>query len=138
MLSKEEEIKKEKGFQSSFYFLLKIQKMLPQINRLERSDFSKLRHKRPAFCGKYFSLIVKTDDTGESKIGFIISSKVSKKAVERNKIKRVLSGIVKKHLKEIENGGLIVFLINRRIVGVLEDELENEVEKSFKQVKLIR
>jgi len=111
--------------------------MLPQINRLKRSDFSSLRRVKPAFFGKYFSLIVSTDETKGKRLGFVISSKISKKAVERNRTKRILSKITRKYIEKTDTDFFALFLVKKEIVGERESKLESEVEKSFKKAKLI-
>lgn len=63
----------------------------------------------------------------ETRFGFIISTKISKKAVTRNKIKRIIAEVVRKELDTIQKGLDVVFLIKPNILKVKKEELEKEV-----------
>ncbi len=56
--------------------------------------------------------------TGEidKKFGFVISKKISKKAVVRNKIRRKLAEEVRKNLDKFENGFRGIFLVKKNIL----------------------
>jgi len=74
--------------------------MLPRSNRLKKNkDFERV-FKEGRLFGEDF-LILKTVPNGlkNSRFGFIVSLKVSKKAVLRNKIKRWLKAAIFSHLK---------------------------------------
>ncbi|MDD3002695.1 MAG: ribonuclease P protein component, partial [Candidatus Shapirobacteria bacterium] len=64
--------------------------------------------------------------------GFIVSKKISKRAVDRNKIRRILSEVVRENLERFENGTRIIFLMKKEILGKKYDEVEKEVEKFIK------
>lgn len=67
---------------------------------------------------------------GEVKeFGIVISKKVSKKAVERNKIKRLLAEVIRRNLKNIKGGYRMVFLTKTSILGKTLEEIEEEVKK---------
>lgn len=66
-------------------------------------------------------------DDEPSCFGFIISTKISKKAVVRNRIKRIMSEVVRKNLKKIKNGYDVLFLIKPSIVKLDKLLLEKEV-----------
>lgn len=75
-------------------------------------------------------------DRKESHFGFIISTKISKKAVIRNKIKRIIAEVVRKRLNDITRGLDVVFLIkpaavkmNGESVAINKEELEKEVNE---------
>jgi len=70
--------------------------MLPKQYRLARSDFDLVFKKGRRIRGKTFSLVVLPSENKDetSKIGIVITKKVHKKAVDRNKLKRQVSDIV--------------------------------------------
>lgn len=70
--------------------------MLPKKHRLSRQDFDLVYKKGRRIRGKSFGLIVLlSDNKNEScKIGIIVSKKVSKKASERNKLKRQIGNVL--------------------------------------------
>ena len=53
-----------------------------------------------------------------NRFGFVVSSKVSNKAVVRNKIKRRLREIVKKEINSIPSGYDIVIVAKKTTVGL--------------------
>lgn len=68
-------------------------------------------------------------DRKESHFGFIISTKISKKAVVRNRIKRIIAEVIRKRLREIKRGLDVVFLIKPAAVKIDKEELEKEVNE---------
>ena len=107
--------------------------MLKKENRLsKRKDFEEIRKKGTVRQSPSFGLASLKKDDGERKIGFIISKKISKKAVERNRIKRLLAEIVRKNMEKIEKGSRMVFLVKQKILGKSQKELEEEFKKNGK------
>src|SRR5579859_1536815 len=64
---------------------------LPREARLRRAgDFAALRHTSGRFGGRCFSVRYRLNDLGHPRLGLAISKRVSKRAVERNRIKRLV------------------------------------------------
>lgn len=64
---------------------------LPREARLRRAgDFAALRHVSGRFGGRCFHLRYRGNELGHARLGLAISKRVSKRAVERNRIKRLL------------------------------------------------
>lgn len=75
--------------------------MLPKKNRLQKNkDFERVFKKGRFFKEDFLVLKVLFNNLKNSRFGFIVSSKVSKKAVLRNKIKRWLRAAVLSHLEK--------------------------------------
>lgn len=73
--------------------------MLPKINRIKKKkDFAVIFKKGKNFKTGSLILKIAQNAIGQYRFGFIISQKVSKKAVVRNKIRRRLAEIVKKNI----------------------------------------
>ena len=86
--------------------------MLPPINRLRKEkDFEKLFKKGKSFRNNFLILKIAQNNLKESRFGFIISKKVSKKAILRNKIKRRLRDIIRQNIKDIKKGIDVVLII---------------------------
>ena len=87
--------------------------MLPQVNRLKKEkDFEKLFKNGKSFKNNFLVLKIAQNNLKESRFGFIISKKVSKKAILRNKIKRRLRSIIWQNIRDIKKGmdvALIIF-----------------------------
>ncbi|MCP1372797.1 ribonuclease P protein component [Dyella lutea] len=64
---------------------------LPREARLRRAgDFAALRHASGRLGGRCFSVRYRPNDHGHARLGLAISKRVSKRAVERNRIKRLV------------------------------------------------
>ena len=68
-------------------------------------------------------------DDNNSRFGFIISTRISKKAVTRNKIKRIISDYLRLNLSKIQTGLDVVFLIKPLIIKLDRGQIENEVNE---------
>lgn len=114
--------------------------MLPKKYRLslpKKPPITKLE-KKQLIQGKYFGLLVTQQETdAESRFAIIISSKVAKKATQRNKVKRLLNEAVRKLLKDTKKGYDVVFLIKKNAVAANLNELQNSVRKAFKKAGLL-
>ncbi|MDD5696510.1 MAG: ribonuclease P protein component [Candidatus Pacebacteria bacterium] len=110
--------------------------MLPKINRLKKKkDFEKIFHEGKSIKGPttYFR-ILKTKEPSP-RVGFIVSKKVSLKAVERNKIRRRMRESVRKVLSTLKGGWDIIIIASPRIKKSSFDEIRGEIEKAFKNIK---
>lgn len=77
--------------------------MLLKENRLRKKrDFDLVFKKGKVFKEDFLVLKIAKNNLNKSRFGFIVSQKVSKKAVLRNKIKRKLREIIRLNLK-LEN-----------------------------------
>ncbi|MEK7658342.1 MAG: ribonuclease P protein component [Patescibacteria group bacterium] len=86
--------------------------MLPKSNRLKnKKDFDRVFKEGRGFKNDFLALKAVKNNTDISRFGFVVSQKVSKKAVIRNKIKRRLREIIKKDLAVFKNGIDIVLIV---------------------------
>ena len=70
-------------------------------------------------------------NNSESHFGFIISTKISKKAVIRNRIKRTISEVIRKRIETIKKGLDVVFLIKPVAAIKTKEELEKETYETI-------
>jgi ribonuclease P protein component len=118
--------------------------VLPAPNRLRRrEDFAKVYAEGDRHNGKYLRIrIYKAGNSnpGSStacQIGIVVSKKVSKKAVTRNRIKRQLRAIFRQLLSQLKQGLLIVVVVKAETSQVL---LQGKLDyKQFEQdlIKLL-
>lgn len=103
--------------------------MLARKNRIGGGvAFKKVLKEGKLYALASFGALVRPKgETEPVRIGFIVSGKVSKKAVERNRIKRRLSGLIRKHGLERATGADIVFLPKKVILARDEADLAKEV-----------
>lgn len=102
--------------------------MLKKENRsLKRRDFEEIKR-----VGRYYTtpllgmMVLKL--AGEKRFGVVVSKKVSKKAVERNRLRRLVSEGVRKNLEEWPEAK-VVFLIRGVMLNKKASEIFNEVDK---------
>lgn len=107
--------------------------MLKQPHRLvKNSDFTRVLHKGRYTSTQFFLLKYFPNNQPQSRFGFVISAKVSKKAVERNLLKRRLREIIKHNLKTIKDGYDVVFLAKKNAIQLTFAQLQNEVLKMLR------
>jgi ribonuclease P protein component len=85
--------------------------MFPKINRIKKKkDFESIFRNSKSFKSSFFILKVLKNDLSVNRFGFVVSQKVSKKAVVRNKVKRRLVKAVKDNAGKIKSGIDLVFI----------------------------
>lgn len=102
--------------------------MLPKQNRLlKNSDFARVIRQGRAAAGGNFLLKYAKTDNHRPRFGFVISTKVSKKAVERNLLKRRMREIVKSRVATGGDGRDFVFIARKSALSLTFPELKSEV-----------
>jgi len=125
--------------------------MLPKTNRLKKNkDFKQVFKKGQFFKEDFLTLKIlsknenKKDfsmiDSKNNRFGFIVSSKVSKKAVLRNKIKRWLKAAIlpyfnKKNIKEQKIIDMII-IVKPGIKIKNFQEVKETIDKLFKKTRI--
>lgn len=107
--------------------------MLKKKNRLsKRSELEEIK-KDGNFLGfsHFFGILVLDKQDEKLKFGTIISKKISKKAVERNKIKRRLMEVLGKNIEKFGVGRRILFLAKKEVLEIKPDGIEKEIKKIF-------
>jgi ribonuclease P protein component len=88
--------------------------MLVKVNRLvKKKDFDNVfkNGRKYSLSGAKIYLKINNNNLEQSRFGFIVSKKVSKKAVVRNKTKRRLREIIRTNLAEIKKGIDVVTIV---------------------------
>jgi len=107
--------------------------VLKKINRISRrKEFLEIKNKGKIINSPLFGVVSLVDETQEIKFGFVISKKISKKAVDRNKIKRRMSEVLIKKIDKFKLGTKIVFLAKKSLLGAKIQEIETEIDKLIK------
>jgi ribonuclease P protein component len=77
--------------------------VLPKKNRLKKKkDFENVFKHGKSFKSEFLTLRFKQGELENSRFGFIVSNKVSKKAVVRNRTRRRLQSAAEKYFLQIE------------------------------------
>lgn len=112
--------------------------MLARINRLTRDkDFENVFRRGLSFDKKIIFLKITKNSLGLSRFGFVVSQKISKKAVQRNKIKRRMREIVRLKLKEIKPGFDVVITAKPDIMGKSYQEIRETMEQILQKSHLL-
>lgn len=111
--------------------------MLSQKHRLSKSaEVKKTTARGRGFFNPYF-VIKSVPGKEEAKITVIVSTKVSKKAVDRNRIKRVMREEIRKNLSSFKPGHY-AFLVKAAAARIESKDLRAAVSKSLIDAKIIR
>ena len=85
--------------------------MLQKINRLKKkNDFEAVFKKGKSLKTNFLVLKTAPNKLEESRFGLVVSQKISKKAVIRNKVRRRMSEAIKIIMKDIKKGRDIVLI----------------------------
>ncbi|MBL7156084.1 MAG: ribonuclease P protein component [Candidatus Pacebacteria bacterium] len=99
--------------------------MLYKENRLRlKKDFEKVFKNGKGFHQDFLFLKLLGNDKKQTRVGFVVSKKISNKAVIRNKVKRRLREIIRDQITEINQGFDIVLVA-----------LPGLEEKDFSEIK---
>ena len=119
---------------------------LPSKNRLKkRSDFQTVYRKGISRSSRHLILrafaiennSICDSDSLATKIGISISRKVSKKAVERNRIKRRIRAVFRCLLPKISSSWLIVIIVKPEAKECKYEHFLRELEKLLIKAKII-
>lgn len=114
--------------------------MLPAQNRLRRrQDFATVYAKGDRYSGRYLRLRVysTTNLDFASQIGIVISKKISKSAVIRNRIKRQLRAICRQLLSQLKQGLQIVITVSSLEGNPSYPQLGNDLTKLLIEAQVL-
>ncbi|WP_019498320.1 ribonuclease P protein component [Pseudanabaena sp. PCC 6802] len=114
--------------------------MLPAKHRLRRrQDFATVYAKGDRYSGRYLRLrVYNTTNLGfASQIGIVISKKVSKSAVIRNRIKRQLRAICRQLLSQLKQGLQIVVTVSTLDGSPSYTQLGNDLTKLLIEAQVL-
>lgn len=112
--------------------------MLPQENRLKKKkEFEAVFKGGRTLKGKSVFLRYLVNGTDKTKIGFVVSKKISKLAVERNKVKRRMREIVRFNKKNVRDGLSIIIIALPRIKEMKYEEIREDLGNLLNKEELI-
>lgn len=112
--------------------------MLPLKNRLKKDKDFKEVFKRGKKLGlSFFVLSYAKTNLNESRFGFVVSNKVSKKAVVRQKIKRRLREVIRLLLDKIKPGYDVVIISAPEIKDKTYEEISEGLRKALRKTKIL-
>jgi len=113
--------------------------MLKKENRLNKDkEFDIVFKKGKSVYNSILGVKALKNNLKHSRIGIVVSTKVSKKAVSRNKIKRNIREVFKQELDNIEEGYDILFLALPSIMNPKTADIEQSIKESLKKLRLYK
>ena len=113
--------------------------MLPTKYRLTKEkDFKRVNASGKSFFSPYFRLRFAPNNLDFSRFAVVVSNKVSKKAVERNRLKRQFKDILRLARLKIKPGFDIVFFIKDSSLNKDYDQFLGAVTKILEKAELLK
>ncbi len=103
----------------------------------KNSDFQRVRQQGRSTASRLLILAWAPNEQAVLRIGFVVSKRVSKHAVERNYIKRLLSEAVRPVLSDLPSGWDVVFSAKSQAVGVPLPVLAQDVSQLLRRARLL-
>lgn len=111
--------------------------MLPKENRLKKKkDFNRVTTRGQQVSGSFLILKFYSNELDLTRVGFVVSKKVSKKAVLRNQVKRRLREAVRAELAQIRTGFDMVFFTRREIQEKEFSDIQQLIKQLLEKAKL--
>ncbi len=112
--------------------------MLKKANRLlKKKDFDAVWQKGRSNFDKLMGVKVLASGRQENRLGIMIGLKVSKKAVERNKIKRRIREILRAEIANLKPGFDIVITVLPAAKGTEFSQLQKSLLDNLKRLRIL-
>lgn len=122
-----------------FDFWAKIKpSMLAKDNRLtKKKDFERILKTGRIFNTPYFRIRTLPNNLAVSRVGIIVSTKVSKKATVRNRLKRQVREIFRLNMAKIQPGYDIAITLSGSLIGKKYEDISEEILRAMRTIKLV-
>lgn len=112
--------------------------MLPKPNRLKKKlEIEAVFKKGRKFKEDFLILIMAQNILSRPRFGFVVSGKVSKRAVVRNKLRRYLRELVRLRLKKIKSGLDMLLIAAPGLETKDYRETEETINRLFQKAKIL-
>ena len=113
--------------------------MLKSSSRIKQREFTPLfktgkRTNLPYFTMVFGRLLNENNQT-PLQFAVVVPKTVSKKAVDRNKLKRRVYSIIRQNIKTLQNKAFYIFLMKKEAKTAIFKDLKIEVEKALQSIK---
>ncbi len=113
--------------------------MLAKASRLTKDkDFARVLKRGRQTYGRFYRVKALQNQLAHCRFGISVSTKVSKKAVIRNRLKRQTREVVKNLLAKIKENYDVVIIILQPALGKKYQELADDLTLNFKILKLLK
>lgn len=112
--------------------------MLPRINRLKKGvDFERVFKEGKGFKDGFLFLKIVKNNLGESRFGFVVSKRFSKKSSLRNKTKRKLRELIRIKIDKIKKQIDGVIIVSPGLEIKNSREIEESLDRLFRKSGLL-
>ncbi len=114
--------------------------MLPKINRLNiRTYFKEIRGTGRKLTTSYYSFYYRiSSECSSPQINIVVSKKVAKSAVKRNRMRRSINAIMRKLIPDIDQSLQGLFFVYKDFSSIKSTELEKIVHKMCESVRITK
>jgi ribonuclease P protein component len=113
--------------------------MLQRANRLgSEKDIARLFSKGKFASSRFLTAKAVPNGTQDSRYAFVVGVKVSKRAVERNKVRRRMREIVRLHIGRIKPGFDIAFIAKKEALSATYKEIEQDMATAVDRIGLLQ
>lgn len=93
----------------------------------KRAEFVQIQRDGAKIYCKHFLIIVRPSKSGDSRLGVVVTRKLDKRAVRRNRLKRQLREIFRLNRSNLRSPLDIVIIARRGSLALKYWEIENEI-----------
>jgi ribonuclease P protein component len=94
---------------------------------VKASLFREAFAQKKSFVGRFMVLWLREGEGASLRLGVVTSKKVSNRAVDRNRVRRVLRDIYRRHRAEFEGEVDVVIIGRRALLDASHDDVEAEL-----------
>ena len=104
-----------------------------QVRLLCRRDFDRVFQKPGRSSDPYFTILFKKNDLQDARLGLAVAKKMAKRAVDRNRIKR----IIREHFRQHNNKPQVdlVVMIKPQTAAANHDTLQSSLDHHWLRIK---
>lgn len=112
--------------------------MLPRQYKLKKTtDFKSVFEKGHKVRDRDFLLVYKENGENKTRIGLVISSKVSKKATLRNQLRRKITESLRGRINDIKTGLDIIIVLQEGVVRKKHEDINKNLTEFLKKEGLL-
>ncbi len=110
---------------------------LKRAFRLRKSsEFQRVRQQGRSVTSRLLTLAWSPNAVAQQPIGLVVSKRISKRAVDRNHLKRLLSEAIRPHLRGLPPGWDLVFSARRSTLVADLSTLEQDISALLRRARL--
>jgi ribonuclease P protein component len=112
--------------------------MFPKNRRIAKAKEWQIIHRRgQVIHGRDIVIKILKNNLPITRFGIVVGTKVSKKAVRRNAIRRKISAVISQKMAKVREGNDIVLITKPSIVSKKAKDIESIVTEIFEQANLL-